>query len=330
MKFSLIICTYQRPKAIITLLKSVEKQVLYPNEIIIVDGSLDNLTELALSDANFKNLNYFKVDSANRGLTKQRNFGISKVAEDCEIVCFLDDDVLLEPEYFEQLLNTYKIYPNAIGVGGYISNEICWYKKNKILKYDEYEIDGFVRKLGRRNVIRKRLGLLSDKLPGIMPEFSNGLTTSFLPPSNRIYRLEHFMGGVSSFRKEIFDKIQFSMFFEGYGLYEDLDFCLKASKLGKLYVNTAAKLEHHHESLGRPNSYKYGKMVVRNGWYVWRVKYSNPTFKSKLLFHLNVILLLKLRFINSFYGTNKKDAFYEAIGRLVGWFSLFLKKPKKY
>ncbi|WP_456423643.1 glycosyltransferase family 2 protein, partial [Lutibacter sp.] len=42
MKFSLIICTYQRPKAIIELLNSVQKQLLYPNEIIVVDGSLNN------------------------------------------------------------------------------------------------------------------------------------------------------------------------------------------------------------------------------------------------------------------------------------------------
>ena len=38
MNFSLIICTYMRPMALLTLLKSLESQVFYPNEIIIVDG----------------------------------------------------------------------------------------------------------------------------------------------------------------------------------------------------------------------------------------------------------------------------------------------------
>ena len=44
MNFSLIICTYKRPKALLTLLESVKLQSLYPNEIVIVDGSPDDAT----------------------------------------------------------------------------------------------------------------------------------------------------------------------------------------------------------------------------------------------------------------------------------------------
>jgi hypothetical protein len=55
-------------------------------------------------------------------------------------------------------------------------------------------------------------------------------------------------------------------------LYEDADFCFEGIKNGKLYLNTAAQLHHYHDVQGRPNQYQYGKMVVRNGWYVWRVK----------------------------------------------------------
>jgi len=74
--FSLIICTYMRPQAILSLLQSVAKQTLYPDDIVVVDGSIDNKTETVLNEINFKNLRYFKVDDKNRGLTKQRNFGI--------------------------------------------------------------------------------------------------------------------------------------------------------------------------------------------------------------------------------------------------------------
>jgi GT2 family glycosyltransferase len=135
------------------------------------------------------------------------------------------------------------------------------------------------------------------------------------------------MGGVSSYKKEVFEKIQFSTYFEGYGLYEDMDFCLRVAKLGSLYVNTAAQLEHHHHEAGRPNKYSYGKMVVRNGWYVWHVKYPNPGLKARLKWNLNVIVLMKLRFINSITSSDKKATFTEALGRLVGWFSLIFNKP---
>ena len=191
-----------------------------------------------------------------------------------------------------------------------------------------YCLDGYCRKESARFKLRKILGLMDDTLPGFMPIFSHGRSIGHLPPSNKIYPVEFFIGGVASYKTTIFETIQFSTYFEGYGLYEDLDFCLRVSKLGNLYVNTAAQLEHHHNESGRPNKYKYGKMVMRNGWYVWRVKYPKPTLKAIVLFHINVIVLLKLRFLNSFTGSHKKEAFTEALGRLVGWFSLFLKEPK--
>lgn len=47
--------------------------------------------------------------------------------------------------------------------------------------------------------------------------------------------------------------------YAGNSLYEDPDFSLRASRLGKLYVNTRAKVERHHDSVGRPNIFCYGK-----------------------------------------------------------------------
>ena len=77
--FSLIICTYQRSQALVTLLKSVQKQRLYPDEILVIDGSIDNQTENVLIKEVIKNLKYFKVEKQDRGLTRQRNFGIEKL-----------------------------------------------------------------------------------------------------------------------------------------------------------------------------------------------------------------------------------------------------------
>lgn len=319
-----------RSKAIVKLLNSVKKQELYPNEVIIVDGSTNEETKLALKKKEYKNLSYFKVRDEGRGLTRQRNFGISKVSNDIEIVCFLDDDIILTPSYFKSLIGTYKLHPNAGGVGGYIINEISWKKQNpdKKVRYSQYESEGWVREIGSRNVIRKRLGLLSNKPPCIKPEFSNGLSIGFFPPIEKIYKVDHFMGGVSSFTKEVVDKIKFSTYFEGYGLYEDSDYCLRVSKKYDLYVNTAAKLFHFHEPSGRPNKFKYGKMVVRNGWYVWRVQFPKPSIKARVKWNLIIMLLLILRFGNIFTTRKKKEAFIEGLGRLVGWFLLIIDKPK--
>lgn len=331
MKFSLIICTYMRPEPLLQLLQSVQKQSLYPNEILIIDGSLNQETEKILKQNQFQNLNYFLVANENRGLTRQRNFGISKVAESSEVVCFLDDDTVLKTNYFEKLLETYRIYPEALGVGGYINNETQWQwvGEEYIPTANEFFYDGWKRKDGSRFVLRKKLGLDSDCPPGYSSLYSHGRSVGFLPPTGKTYEVEMFMGGVASFRKKIFESIQFSTYFEGYGLYEDADFTLRLSKKGKLYLNTAAQLNHYHEASGRPNQYQYGKMVVRNGWYVWRVKNPNPAFKDKYKWHAITILLTIIRFSNIFTTTNKKAALTESLGRFIGWWSLIFNKPKQ-
>ncbi len=331
MIFSLIICTYKRPIPLKKLLLSIQSQTLYPNTILIIDGSDNDETAIMLKNNVFQKLNYFLVTEAHRGLTKQRNFGIAQVSTETEIVCFLDDDTILEDDYFEQLINTYTIYPEALGVGGYIINESQWQKteENYLPKIDEFFYDGWKRKDGSRFVFRKKLGLDSDLPPCFMPYFSHGRSVSFLPPSGKIYPVQQFMGGVSSFKKNIFDEYKFSTYFEGYGLYEDADFTLRLSNIGNLYLNTNARLHHYHNASGRPNHYKYGKMVIRNGWYVWRIKYPNPKLKAKIKWNSIALILTLIRFSNIFTTATRKAAFSETLGRIVGWFSLFYNQPKR-
>lgn len=329
MVFTLIICTYKRSQPLLKLLLSVQHQTLYPNEILIVDGSPDDFTKEMLTQNSFENLKYFKVDENDRGLTKQRNYGIARVQEASEVVCFLDDDTVLEPTYFEEIIRTYSLFPEALGVGGYITNETNWTKTTSDYqpKVNEFYYDGWKRKDGSRFVWRKNLGLDSNRPPGCLPEFSHGRSIGFLPPSGKIYEVEQLMGGVSSFRKSVFKEFQFSTYFEGYGLYEDADFTLRLSKVGKLYINTNAQLGHYHDASGRPNKYDYGKMVVRNGYYVWRVKYPNPSFKAKIKWHLITILLTAIRFTNVATTSKREEALTETLGRISGWFTLFFNPP---
>ncbi|WP_233530572.1 glycosyltransferase family 2 protein [Gelidibacter salicanalis] len=317
-----------RPKALLNLLNSVKVQVLHPDEILIIDASLDNVTECLFESYKFHNLSYFKVDEQHRGLTKQRNFGISKVDQASDVICFLDDDTILDPEYFKNLLDTYVQYPQALGVGGYITNEVEWQKAEASPDSNHFYYDGWIRKEPIRFRVRSYLGLAPDTPPCYLPTFSHGRSVSFLPPSGKVYQVEQFMGGVSSYRTSVFKTIQFSSYFEGYGLYEDTDFCLRLAKLGPLYVNTAARLSHHHEPQGRPNKYHYGKMVIRNGWYIWKVKYPKPNAKARIKWYLTAFLLMKLTFIGVLTNKKKTAVFTEGLGRLIGLISLIFNKPK--
>ncbi len=329
MKFSLIICTYKRPQALLTLLKSVKSQTLYPNEILIVDGTPDDNTKSMLDQYSFSNLTYFKVEERDRGLTKQRNYGIARVNEISDVVCFLDDDTVLESEYFYEIINVFKNNSGVTGVGGVSINENRWVKKKEKVRYskkDYFQLNDFVIKEASRNKMRNYFGLQSDRMPGIMPEYSHGRTCGY-PLDGENYEVDLLIGMSMSFRKEVIDRITFSTYFEGYGLYEDADFSIRALKFGKNVICTKAQLEHHHDAAGRPNKYAYGKMVVRNGWYVWRVKNPKPNPKSIFKWHAITLLLTFIRATNSITTSKRKEAFTETLGRVVGWFSLFYKKP---
>ncbi|WJS95113.1 glycosyltransferase [Flavobacterium johnsoniae] len=331
MQFSLIICTYLRPEPLFKLLQSVRKQILYPNEILIIDGSTNNETQILLQENIFLNLKYFKVKDEDRGLTKQRNFGISKVNQDSEIVCFLDDDTILEENYLEEIIKTFQSDDAVGGVGGIAINENKWKPQINGIQYNKkknYLFEGYFYPEGLRNVVRNYLGLASNLGPGKMPLYSHGRTCGF-PLTGKTYEVDLLIGMSMSFRKTVFNEIKFSKFFEGYGLYEDADFSLRALKFGKNVVNTNARLSHFHDPSGRPNHYKYGKMVVRNGWYVWRIKNPNPNFKDFLKWHAITILLTFIRFSNVLTENDKKAALREAIGRTVGWWSLFFYKPNR-
>lgn len=331
MNFSLIICTYMRVEPLLKLLQSVQKQVVYPDEILIVDGSINKETENILSENQFKNVKYFLVPEETRGLTKQRNFGILKAAIDSEIICFLDDDTLLEPDYFSVIIKSFQKNQNIVGVGGVAINENKWKLQQQNTSYNRkkyYLFEGYFYKEGLRNVVRNYFGLASNLDPGKMPNYSHGRTCGF-PLTGKTYEVDLLIGMSMSFRKSLFEHIKFSLFFEGYGLYEDADFSVRALQFGKNVMNTNAKLSHFHDSSGRPNKYQYGKMVVRNGWYVWRIKNPNPDFKDRFRWNAITILLTIIRFTNIFTERNKKEAFTEAIGRIIGWWSLFFNKPQE-
>lgn len=330
MKFSVIICTYNRPKQVFAILHSIGLQTLSPNEIWIIDGSDDEETEVMVKQASKANesLFYYRVTKNERGLTKQRNAGLGKISYESEIVVFLDDDLILEPQFFVEMINGFND-SSIIGSDGLITNENYWTKPSILPKNTLRSVyfDGYILKLGLRDIIRRILGLYPTVIqPGVIPKYGHGKTS--LPSTGKSYEVDHVMGCCMTFRKNIFEKVKFSEFFEGYGLYEDFDFSVRASKYGKLVTNTAARCEHHHAPGGRPNLYQYGKMVVWNGYYVWRLKHPHPGPKSILKWYSITLLLLIFRLFNGISGPNRKGAVLDGLGRGASLLKLLFIKPK--
>ena len=119
LKSSLIIPTYNRPKELSDCMDSVLKQTVLPDEVIIIDdGNLGEIPyEKACQNKGIHTI-YYKKDTP--GLTKSRNKGVELSSGD--IILFLDDDVILFPDYIEQILAGYD--ENTSGVGGLVEIEL--------------------------------------------------------------------------------------------------------------------------------------------------------------------------------------------------------------
>ena len=327
---SLVICTYRRAESLQKLLLSVREQETRPDEILIIDGSSDSETEEMIQNSFLREVTYFQVPPAHRGLTRQRNFGISKVSIVSDVVAFLDDDTILKPDYFKVMRQTFLENPEIGGLGGVAINEYSWKKAPENVKLNPkttYSFEGFYIKETLRNKLRNYLGLSSPLGSFQMADFSHVRASGF-PLTGKFYEVDLLIGMSFAFRKKITDQQKFALFFDGYGLYEDADYSIRAQRFGVNVIHTALQLEHFHHPSGRPDQFKYGKMVIRNGYYVWRLKYPNPPIKAKVKWHLTAGLLTLIRATNFLSGPDRIPAIQEFFGRIAGWMSLWYDKPR--
>ncbi len=314
MTLSLIVCTVHRPGPVGRLLAAVAAQTRRPDEVLVVDASADRETEEVVRG--FPGVAYSRVPAEERGLTRQRNWGIARTRG--ELVAFLDDDTVPEPAYFEEILACFGRHPEAVGVGGYIANEVTWTRAAtgpaplSVFRLGEWE-----RREDYRWRLRRLLGLDSPAGPGRMPAMGHARSVGFFPPDGQDHPVELFMGGAATWRRDLLEKVRFSPWFEGYGLYEDLDFCLRASREGNLWLCTRARLAHLHEAAGRPNRFRYGEMTVRNGWRVWRLRWPSPSWMDRGRWWATTLLLAGCRLADP----------AETCGRLWGAATLFWDRP---
>ena len=102
MHVSLIITTYNRPDALLLVLRSIELQTLTPHEVIIADDGSGNDTKAAICafqktfDLNI--IHSWQEDNGFRA-AKSRNKAIAKSNND--YIILIDGDMILHPEFIE-------------------------------------------------------------------------------------------------------------------------------------------------------------------------------------------------------------------------------------
>lgn len=172
MELSVIICTYNRDKYLPEALESLTKQTLDNSRveyIVINNNSTDKTEEISLNFAkNNPQLNFRYDIERNQGLSYARNKGIEIAKGD--IIAFIDDDAITEPNYAENLLKAFKENPHFDSIGGKVlpiyhaGHEPIWMSKY---------LEGFVSKVDYGN---KNMPFVPKKYPvGCNMAFKKGV-----------------------------------------------------------------------------------------------------------------------------------------------------------
>jgi len=101
---SLVIATLNRGEDLVSLLNQIDNLEVKPQEIIIVDQSEDyppNIKKLIDKVLLNNYINYHHIKT--KGASHARNFGVSMAL--FEYIIFIDDDVMLPPDFFDKYLS---------------------------------------------------------------------------------------------------------------------------------------------------------------------------------------------------------------------------------
>ena len=284
MNISIVIPTYNRNKILCETLTSVLKeteQCNFKTEIILVDQSLEHDIETTKFLNSIKNNeNLIIINPEIPSLPLARNIGIN--AAQYDIILFLDDDVILQPNFFTNLSNSFK-EPKINSVVGRI--QIVNSSKDNILLKNNYNIKNKIK-----NILIKLLGNGKNAIITNQGLILCNLTST----SSQIVDMG--MGCCMAFRKKLFDKIgYFDCNYKGNALREETDlfFRIKVNNDLVLY-NPKVFLHHIMSNTG-------GCRNEKNEIY-WQTYFYNQCYfyiKNFKYNKLRIFLLLLFDFIDS-------------------------------
>lgn len=237
---TIVICTKDRPVDLGNLLDSLKKQTCDLDDIIIVDGSdspgpvkevVDKYTDLPIRYSTLRP----------PGLTRQRNFGISKVREESNWIGFLDDDLVLEPDAVKNLKDFLSKNTDVKGAGLVINNQ-------------EDKAPNLLRKI-----------LLTDKAPGGVFTLS-GVAASIRPVQEDL-EVDWLYGGATFWNKSVLNEFKYDEWFSGVGYSEDVDFSYRVGQKYKLMLHSKARCWHYHHPTRRERLKDLGTWQIVSWWY---------------------------------------------------------------
>lgn len=227
---SAVIPTRNRPRDLLRAVASVLAQHRLPDELLVIDQSGTNESERQVLEqytAAGTNLRLVYIRDPNiSGLVEAKARGVQE--SNGAVISFLEDDVVLKPEYFSRLEQGFLTYPEMLGCSGVVTSVA-----------DQGPVYRWLFKLFHR-------GIFYDprvNLHGFCKDTDGG----------RLIPSRYLSGGLSAYRQEVFNQVRFDIV-NDFFMLEDIEFSTRAAKVfgdRRFYINTAVRLEHHMSPVNR-------------------------------------------------------------------------------
>lgn len=224
---TVIVPTRNRPDDLANAISSIITQLRQPDELLIIDQSPGNesrnLVERLLTNETKINLNYIHESSIS-GLVEAKQVGVSKARGN--IICFLEDDIVLEHDYLYQIEKGFNENAEMLGCCGVVTNPP-------------------IRPWGYNIVFQIfHRGIFRDPRVGLYGNFSGD--------NHKFILSDVLSGGLSAWRSNVFSTVSFDVA-NSFFMLEDMEFSTRVAKhFGHfLYINPNAKLAHYSSSVNR-------------------------------------------------------------------------------
>jgi len=277
---SVIIPTLNRVKDLEKTLSSISECDKLPFEVIIIDQSDNQETKDLCKNFKTLNIKYFHFDIKSSSLA--RNLWIDDLDENCDLVVFLDDDVVLDSDFFKSLNK--------------------FFEKHKSAKWWVTNIESPSRNIS----LAKRIWLFilswkfcKDKTYvtswwfNVMP----------LKNPNYIENIERTSGCWMFFRKEVFDEwFRFEKNFMKYSLMEDcfLSYWIQKKYPNSLFFVPDVKLTHCESPASRiANKQRIFQNIIHRYYFIKKFNKSYPAY-LRTMFIFSIFDFMQYKTFNVF------------------------------
>jgi len=228
MKTAVIICSVGRPQVLHGTVLALSRQTVLPMAIIVSPCEACNVLPETLR------LPGVTIVEGEKGLTKQRNAGLSETPSAAEYVLFLDDDAELAPNYLASMERLFDMRADVAAASAHIV------------------IDGLQE------------GYLLTREEAIAAIAGH-------PLDPRIESAEGISGCNIFVRREIAEKVRFDERLPLSGWLEDFDFSIRSRPHGKVVWNLETCVAHlGMQRASRECGFQVGYAHIANAYYLWQ------------------------------------------------------------